>query len=280
MKTKVILLFSLITLIIIPFGCDKNDNSDKDYIVLESFNFFKLPDNVIVDSIASILDINAFAYEGIVDRWEENHGVAGCNWIKEGKKYVNTDGQSIIIWEDSLANLNTITYLHYRKSKSDSWSNDITKLEKYLDNIFSGLGLIQKSNENYLINKSAGGTQNIKWYDVLCNHTFNTDTIAHPVFQAELEGDTCKINYLMIQVWYTNLDDINTYLSDIAMEENAKNFFVENYEGTSDAVENIGYWIIYKKLCKAFETRIAGESGSYRVYIDIQTGEIVHYAVI
>jgi hypothetical protein len=109
----------------------------------------------------------------------------------------------------------------------------------------------------------------------MSNQTFHTDTLAQPAFKAEVEGDTCKINFLNIPLWYTNLDEINTYLSDIELEEVANSFFVDNYEETNSLIKTNGYYIIYKKLCKEFESGREGR-GHYIVYIDIQTGEIVY----
>jgi hypothetical protein len=273
MKTKVFVILTFIALTLIAVSCEKNENNNNVYNILEYVNFFKLSDNEIVDSISGILNLNTFEYEGITDRWEDAHGVAGFNWIKEGKKYMNIDGHSIILWTDSINNLTTITYLNYRHSNSENWSNNEIQLKDYLNNIFSSFGFIQKPNEECIISESAGGID--KWYDVHCNQTYKNDTLEYPEFISEFEGDTCKINYMMMPVWYTNLDDINTDVSFNELEENAKNFFIGNYEGISDAIEDKGYWIVYNKLCKAFGTRIDGKRGIYRVFIDIQTGEIV-----
>lgn len=276
-------IYRLLTLVLFAFfaliSCEKNEDKPKnDSINLEVVDFFKLSDYEIIDSISNLLDIKNFTYDGVVDKWEQDHGVAGYSWIKEGNKYVNSDGQSIILWTDSLENLSTITYLHYRHSISDSWNNDEIEVKNYIDNIFSGLGLIQKLNEEYLINESSGG--NIKWYDLMCNQTIHSDTITHPIFNAEIEGDTCKINYLMIPIWYENLNDINSEISLNDLMEKASDFFIFNYDGISDSFANKGYWVVYNKLCYVFDAKKPGERGTYRVFIDVQTGEIVHNTVI
>jgi hypothetical protein len=167
-----LLAAAIIALFFLVISCEKDgDTAINDYVNLELVSFFELSNHEIVDSISKLMKLKDFTYEGISDRWEEDHAVAGYGWIKKGSKYVNSDGQSIILWTDSLENLNSITYLHYRGSISDSWGNDKNEIEKYLNTIFSGLGLIKKSNEDFLINESAGGIQNIKWYDVMSNQT-------------------------------------------------------------------------------------------------------------
>lgn len=276
MKPKSIVIFSFIVLGLLMARCSEKDIIEKEYIELKSVGFFKLSNQEIVDSISNILNVETFAFAGIVDRWEEEHGMAGSSWIKEGKKYENAEGQSLILWTDSLLNLSAISYLNYRRSTSDIWSNSEIQLENFMNNIFSEFGFVQKPNEEYQICESAIGIQNIKWYDILCNQTFHADTIKTPGFKAELEGDTCKINYLMIPVWYTNLDDINSYMNDSEMEDIAINFFVDTYEGNNEAIESSGYSIVYNKLCKTFNSRIVGIRGNHVVYIDIQTGEVVY----
>lgn len=269
--SKIIFLCGIIVLT--AFGCEKNEDNDVEYINLETVGFYQLSDNEIVDSISSMLNLKNFDYVGITDRWEEDHGVAGLGWIKEGKKYLNIDGHSIILWNDSIDNLTTITYLNYRQSNSDNWSINEIQINDYINNILSSFGFIQKQNEECIINESACGV--FKWYNVACNQTYKSDTLKFPEFISEIEGDTCKINYMLIPVWYTNMDSINSSVSFDELEKNAKNFFVSNYEGIIDKMESNGYWIVYNKLCIAFETRITGKRGTYRVFIDVQTSEVV-----
>lgn len=278
MKTKTIIITSFISSILIILSCEKNEDNNKVYENLEYTDFLKLSDNKIVDSISNILNLEKFEYECTTNRWEDDHGVAGFDWINEGEKYINTDGHSIILWKDSINNLTTITYLLCRHSNSEIWSNTEIQMNNYLNILFSSLGFIRKPNEVFFINESAGGIN--KWYDADCNQTYKNDTLKYPEFRSEFEGDTCKINYMMIPIWYKNLDDINTDVSFKELEEKAKNFFDSHYEGTIDAIENLGYWIVYNKLCQTFETRIAGLRGSYRVFIDIQTCEIVFNTVL
>jgi len=276
MKRNILVLSTFIALGFALVSCEKNKEKNKsEYVNLEYVDFFKLPDTKIVDSIASILNIKPFAYEGIANNGIEPVGLAGIRWIKEGKEYINTDGQSIVLWVDSLDNLATITYLLYRQSKTNSWNNDEIQLDNTVKNIFSGFGFIQKPNENYVLIKADVGIKNIKYYDLKCNQTFHADTIQFPELQAEIEGDTCRINYLMIPVWYTNLNDIITYLSDNEMGSIAKNFIIAKYGGSGYIMGNEGFHIVDHKLCKAFDTGVIDNRGRYIVYIDIQTGEIV-----
>ena len=276
MKTKTLLLSVIVAFYFILTSCEKNKEKNKsEYINLEYVDFFKLPDTKIVDSLASILNIKPFAYEGIANNGTESVGLAGIRWIKEGKKYINTDGQSIVLWVDSLDNLATITYLFYRQSKTNTWNNDAIQLDNTAKNIFSGFGFVQKPNEDYIIMQVGGGYRHINWYDIWCNQTFHADTIQFPELHAEVEGDTCRINYLMIPVWYTNLNDIITYLSYTEMENIAKNFIIVKYGGSGYIMRNEGFHIVDHKLCKAFNTGVIDNRGRYRVYIDIQTGEIV-----
>jgi hypothetical protein len=278
MKTKKLLLLALVAFCFILTSCEKNkEKSKSEYINLEYVDFFKLTDTKIVDSIASILNIKPFTYEGLANSEVEPVEVAGIRWVKEGKKYVNADGQSIILWLDSLDNLATITYLYYRQSKTNTWNNDEIQLENTVKNIFSEFGFIQKPNEDYIIMQVGG---KIKWYDICCNQTFHADTIQFPELHAEVEGDTSRINYLMIPVWYTNLNDINTYLTDIEMENIAKYFIIAKYGGSGYIMGNAGFQIVSHKLCKAFYTWVIDNRGRYIVYIDIQTGEIVFNTIL
>ena len=282
MKTKTLLLSAVVAFCIILTSCEKNkEKSKSEYINLEYVDFFKLPDIKIVDSIASLLKIKSFDFDANIDIWDGGvNGVASYMWIKEGKKYVNSDGQSIILWVDSLNNLATITYLYYRQSKTNIWNNNLIQLDNAAKNLFSGFGFVQKPNEDYIIRKADGEIRNIRWYYLLCNQTFHTDTIQFPLLQGEVEGDTCRINYLMIPVWYTNLNDINTYLPDNEMENIAKNFIIAKYGGSGYTMGNKGFQIVSHKLCKAFDTRAIDERGRYIVYIDIQTGEIVFNTIL
>ena len=282
MKTKSLLLSALVAFCIILTSCEKNkEKSKNEYINLEYVDFFKLPDNKIVDSIASMLKIKPFVFEGNIDFWEGgDNAIFSYMWIKEGKKYVNTDGQSITLWVDSLDNLATITYLYYRNSKTDTWNMDLIQLDNTAKNLFSGFGFVQKPNEKYYIQPIHGGVQHLRWFDILCNQTFHTDTIQFPLLQGEVEGDTLQINYLMIPVWYTNLNDINTYLPDNEMENTAKNFIIAKYGGSGYTMGNKGFQIVSHKLCKAFDTWAIDERGRYIVYIDIQTGEIVFNTIL
>jgi hypothetical protein len=280
MKTKTLLL-ALVAFSFILISCEKNKEKSKNtYVNLEYIDFFKLTNTKMVDSIASILKIKPFAYEGLV----ANNGIepvelAGTRWVKEGKKYTNADGQSIILWIDSLDNLSTITYLYYRQSKSNSWNNTEIQLDNTAKNIFLGIGFVQKPNEDYIIMQVGGGIHK-KWYDIWCNQTFNTDTIQFPKFQAEIEGDTCRINFLMIPVWYTNLNDINVSWSDNEMVNIANNFIITKYGGSGYTIGNEGYQIVSHKLCKAFGAWIINTRGKYMVYIDVQTGEIVYNTIL
>jgi len=279
MKTKTLLLSALVTFCIILTSCEKNkEKSKSEYINLEYVDFFKLPDNKIVDSIASLLKTKSFTYEGIILYSEtEPVEMAEIRWVKEGKKYANADSQSIILWRDTLDNLVTITYLYYRQSKTHSWNNDQIVLENTAKNLFSGFGFVQKPNEEYIFIQDGG---KIKWYDIYCNQTFHTDTIQFPLLKGEVEGDTLQINYLMIPVWYTNLNDINTYLPDNEMENTAKNFIIAKYGGNGYTMGDKGFQIVSHKLCKAFDTWAINERRRYIVYIDIQTGEIVFNTII
>lgn len=276
MKKDTLLLFIFVVLCFALVSCEKNKEKNKsEYVNLEYVDFFKLPENKIVDSIASILKIKAFTYEGIANNGIEPVELGGIRWIKGGKKYINSDGQSIILWVDSLDNLATITYLYYRQSKTNNWNNDEIQLDNTVKNIFSGFGFVQMPNEDYIILQVGGGYRHINWYDICCNQTFHADTIQFPELHAEVEGDTCRINYLMIPVWYTNLNDIITYLSDNEMESIAKTFIIAKYGGNGYIMGNEGFQIVDHKLCKAFDTRVIDNRGRYVVYIDIQTGEIV-----
>ena len=84
----------------------------------------------------------------------------------------------------------------------------------------------------------------------------------------------------MIPVWYTNLNDINIYLSDIEMENIAKNFIIAKYGGSGYTMGDEGLHIVYNKLCKAFDSHVIDNRGRYIVYIDIQTGEIVFNTIL
>jgi hypothetical protein len=84
----------------------------------------------------------------------------------------------------------------------------------------------------------------------------------------------------MIPVWYTNLDNINTYLTDNEMENVAENFIIAKYGGSGYTIKNQGFHIVSHKLCKAFDTSIIDNRGRYLVYIDIQTGDIVFNTVL
>ena len=272
---------ALIAFCFILTSCEKNrDKSISEYINLKYVDFFKLPGYKIVDSIASLLKIKPLVYHAIANNGTEPLELAGIRWIKEGKKYVNIDGQSIILWTDSSDKLVTISYLYYRHAKTNTWNNNEIHLHNTANNIFKGFGFVQKPNEDYILLKAAAGINNIKYYDLRCNQTFHTDTIQFPKMHAELDGDTCRINYLMIPVWYTNLNDINTYLSDKEMEDIAKNFFMAKYSGKSYTIRNEGFQIVSHKLCKAFDTLAINGRGIYIVYIDIQTGEIVFNTII
>ena len=281
MKTKTLLL-ALVVFCFILTSCEKNkENNKSKYVNLEYIDFFKLPNNRMVDSIASILKIKPFTYEGITtNNAIEPVEVAGTRWIQEGKKYVNADGQSIILWVDSLDNLATITYLYYRFSKSNSWNNTEIQLNNTAKNIFSGIGFVQKPNEDYSIMQADAGIQHKKWYNIRCKQTIDADTIKFPELHAEIEGDTCRINFLMIPVWYTNLNDINVSLSDNEMENIANDFIITKYGGSNYTIDNEGFQIVSHKLCKAFSAWVIDGRGKPIVYIDVQTGEIVFNTIL
>jgi hypothetical protein len=165
MKTKTLLLSALVTFCFILTSCEKNKEKKKsEYINLEYGDFFKLPDTKIVDSIASILKIKPFVFDGYTNFGDGgDNGISSYKWIKEGKKYVNTDGQLVTLWVDSLDNLATITYLSYRQSKSDTWNNDEIQLDYTAKKLFLGFGFVQKPNEDYSITTADGGIKDTKW---------------------------------------------------------------------------------------------------------------------
>jgi len=281
MKTKTLLL-ALVAFCFILISCEKNKEKSKStYVDLECVDFFKLTNSRMVDSIASIMNIKPFTYLSITtNNADENVELITTNWIKEGKKYTNSDGQTIILWVDSLDNLAIITYLYYRFSNTNSWNNTEIQLNNTAKTLFAAIGFVQKPNEEYSIMQASAGIQHKRWYNLMCRQTIHADTIKFPELHAEIEGDTCRINFLMIPVWYTNLNDINVSWSDNEMANIANSFIITKYGGSGYTIGNEGYQIVSNKLCKAFGAWVIDGRGRYMVYIDVQTGEIVYNTII
>lgn len=275
---KTIIIISFIASIFVNISCDDNKEVDNEYVKLAPVSYFELPEKEIVDSIAEQLSLNSFSYLENTHTTEENVGLAGIDWISKGKKYINSNNQSIIIWLDKYDNIVLLTYLDYRHSQSNSWAPIENEVMERLNELIQNFDFVQKNNEMINLQKCAIGTKDIKYYEASCFQTFNKDTLNHPCFKAELEGDTSKINFIKIPVWYKNLDAVSQIINDNELKNKAKDYFQNNNNVVliPEQLEIKGYWIIYNKLCKKVGSAKIDEYGSYlNVFIDIQNGEII-----
>lgn len=272
--------FGLIIFIFLNISCEKNGEQNFDYINLESFDFFKLSEEVIVDSITKILNLEELSFHSTVNRWFDHHRMASFHWLKEGKLYTNSNSQSIVLWSDSLDKLTYISFYNSSSRNSSSWDIEHNVIDEYLDSLFLLLGIFTKPNEGFDISNYAMRIQT-KWFDIDCNQTYNTDTIVHPCFSADIEGDTCNITYTRIPKWYINLNDIPTNYSEDQLEEKAIEFAISEYGNNVDSLtKRIGYWVIYDKLCKGYSKVFNTQRGYLNVFVDIQNSEIVFSTIL
>ncbi|MBN1415261.1 MAG: hypothetical protein JW973_09190 [Bacteroidales bacterium] len=278
MKRNVFIVLGFFALFLVIIGCEENTNDDKAYTDPEPVDFFMLTDNEMVDSIACLLSLSPFSFsDNTLPTWE-GVSMGGIDWITGGKKFINSEDQSIIIWIDENGELAYLTYCDYRQAKSGDWGPVDDQIQARLDELFLSLGFFQKNNEMFRINKCAGGIHKIKWFEANCTQTFHNDTLEYPYFTAELEGDTSKINFMKIPVWYKNLDAIRQKLPDVELKSRARTYFQDDNTVLSipDVLSIEGYWIIYNKLCKKIGYAIIDEYGSsMNVFIDIQNGEVI-----
>ena len=271
-------LFCIVTTFILLAGCENQNKNNDTYTILEPVSFFQLTDQQIVDSLASILALEPFSYLGTTLPSQEGVSMGGLSWISSGKKYTNTEGQSIILWTDHADYTAYISYCHYRQAISGDWENIENEIDEMLNALFTNLGFTQKENEMFVIRKCAGGIRKIKWYESECTQTFHDDTLQYPYFTAEMEGDTGKINFMNIPVWYKNIDAISQKIPDEELKQRAKDYFIMLPEVLSltDSIISEGYWIIENTLCKKFGSAILDMGNSVLdVFVDIQNGEIV-----
>ena len=119
---------------------------------------------------------------------------------------------------------------------------------------------------------------NQRWYSLHLTQAYNDTTVSFPYFYSEVECDTNKVNLLLVNRWYTNLDDITDILSDQLLKEKAREYF-ENSEKVDSIPEELtveGYHVIKDKLCRKIGSAIIDQYGSLLyLYIDVQNGEVI-----
>lgn len=272
------LLAALFTLtVILLASCSKDENTENNYTSLEIADFFKLPDKVMVDSIAGMLSLKPFSYLSTTYPTLEGVSMGGIDWISSGEKYVNDDEQSIILWFDDEQNIAYITYCDYRQAKSGDWGGIEGQINESLSTLFSSMGFVQKNTENFSLLSCAAGIKGIKWYAAECIQTYNNDTLEYPSFEAEIEGDTCKINFMKIPVWYKNLDAVSPVLNEEEMKNTVHEYFLNNPDvlSISDKISLEGYRVVHNRLCRRAGSAVIDEYGSLmQAFIDIQDGNI------
>lgn len=280
-KSNLIFFILIITPTLLFFfiNCENKDdvnnpNLQNNYVTLEHNEFMKLSNDKIADSLAVILDVSPVTYNQVVSIGMLFHD--NLKWaVKEGYEYIANNGAKITIWVDDNNNPYYVTYLLKRGGTSSSWTcEQELVISDFISNIEKSGGNLTGS-ENIVINK-----MNIygHYHELYLTQSYNDTCVNFPYFFSEVEGDTNKVNLLLINRWYNNLNDIKNTVSDEILREKAREYFEASEKVISirDELTINGYYIIKNKLCRKVGSALIDEWGStLDLYVDIQNGEIV-----
>jgi len=267
----------LIIVFILLFSIACEESLDK-YVTLEYSDFMKLSNDNIADSIATILDVQPVTYNQVVSVEKLFHD--DLRWaVKEGHEYISNDSARVTVWVNEEDNPYYVTYELERGGTSEDWSyQEDSVISDFKSNIEKA-GVDLSDTYDLTLNKVAGFGDH--WYQLSLTQTYNDTVVAFPYFYSETESDTNKINLLLINRWYTNLDDITDILSDQALKEKAREYFEKSEKVVSipDELTVKGYHIVKNKICRQVGSAVIDEWGStLDLYIDVQNGEIVEEA--
>ncbi len=260
-----VLLFSII-------ACE--ESLDK-YVTPEYSDFMKLSNDNIADSLATILDVQPVTYNQVVSVEKLFHD--DLRWaVKEGYEYISNDSARVTVWVNEEDNPYYVTYELERGGTSEDWSyQEDSVISDFKSNIEKA-GVDLSDMYDLTLNKVAGFGDH--WYQLSLTQTYQDTVVDFPYFYSETESDTNKVNLLLINRWYTNIDDITNVLPEQLLKEEAREYF-ENSEkviSIPDTLTVKGYNIVKDKLCRQVGSAEIDEWGStLDLYIDVQNGEIV-----
>lgn len=271
MNNRNLLSSVLIFMLIFCMACEEPlDN----YVHLEYSDFMKLSNDEIADSLSIILNVAPVTYKQVVSLgmfYFDN-----LKWsIKEGYEYIANDSAKITIWVDEENKPYYVTYFLKRKGSAADWTYEedsaISNFKSIIEKSGSNLTGLEKCN----LDKEYWGTH---WYSLRLVQNYIDTCVDFPYFYSETESDTNKVNFLLINRWYTNLDDITDILSEQSLKEKAREYF-ENSEKVDSIPEELtveGYHVIEDKLCRKIGSAIIDKYGSRLfLYIDVQNGEVI-----
>jgi len=189
---------SVVVIFILIFGiaCEKAlDN----YVHLEYTDFMKLSNDVIADSLATILNVAPVTYSQNVPVWELLHKT--LVWVvKEGYKYIADDSAKIIVWVDEEDNPYFVTYELRRNGTSEDWSYEEDSIISEFTSNVEKAGVDLDCPHNLNLNKIAGFGDH--WYELSLTQTYHDTAVKFPYFYSETESDTNKVNCLLVSRWY------------------------------------------------------------------------------
>jgi len=265
----------IVFVLLFSIACEKS--LDK-YATFEYSDFMKLSNDEIADSIATILNVAPVTYNQVVSIGMLFHD--DLRWaVKEGYEYISNDSARGTVWVDEEDNPYYVTYELERGGISEDWSyQEDSVISNFKSNI-EKTGVDLSDTHDLTLNKVAGFGDH--WYQLSLTQTYRDTIVDFPYFYSETENDTNKVNLLLINRWYTNLDGITNILPDRLLKEETREYFENSEEVLSipDELTVKGYHIVKDKLCRQVGSAIIDEWGStLDLYIDVQNGEIIEEA--
>lgn len=263
---------------IIFIGCDNYEDSIDKYITLEYTEFMHLSYDEIADSVRSVFKLDSIEFNQKVSIGFLFHD--NLKWVvKEGYEYIANNGAKITIWVDDTNNPYYVTYQLQRGGTSTDWSfEEDSACLVFKSNVEKTGGSLTDSDCIVLNQWGTKLHPNRYFYELYLTQSYQDTCVNYPYFFSEVESDTNKVNLLLVNRWYKNLDDIKNTFSNEKIIEKAKEYFETSEKVISimDELTIDGYYIIKDKLCRKVGSAIIDEWGSsLDLYVDIQNGEVI-----
>ncbi|MBN2424906.1 MAG: hypothetical protein JXR46_03230 [Calditrichaceae bacterium] len=262
---KSILKLVLLFLLFINYNCKRSiDPIEEGYIELKYIELFNQPVNSIAVTVANVLNVYPVS---AIDTLNNSYD-SGIEY-----RYTTSDGAQLSIWTDSLNMTQKIIYNFARYGNSNEFTYEKNVADSLFLSTVKKLG-IEVSGKDYFNSTKRYGN----YFQIEAGQKYQNKKL-WPKLEAELAGDTTRINYMEIYRWYLNLDVIRQMISDEELKNIAYNHWVSSGESVEfDNIENDDFYGINNKLCKRFSYVKWGSQCPPLVIntcIDIQRGDIV-----